>query len=116
MRRLVVFAIKENLLEIIDNFQFQLISEVGSDFSCHSCLDSLDKAHQVKESFLKNQEILVLDQMGKSSEAFTDFRIKEEEPVIVKYEPPKDVFVENYQEEDVEITAKTIKNESTERQ
>jgi hypothetical protein len=90
-----------------------LISEVGSDFSCHSCLDSLDKAHQVKESFLKNQEILVQNQNSNSNQQFTDVRIKEEEPVIVKYEPVEDAFI---QEEEAEITAKTVKNESTEKQ
>ncbi len=77
-------------------FSFQLVGLVGSDFSCQSCLDSLNTSHHVKEVFLKSQEILI--QKGSPDQLLNevDVLIKEEEPDVK--EEPSD-FLDEYREQ-----------------
>jgi hypothetical protein len=107
------------LFEINLIFLFvQLIDIVGSDFSCQSCLDSLNTAHQVKEIFLKNQELLV--QNGKLNQLVTDtdVLIKEEEPELEmeELEQNEDDFDADSQEKELETTTNSRKRKSSKRQ
>jgi hypothetical protein len=89
--------------------KFQLISLVGSDFCCHSCLDSLNKAHQVKEKFLKNQEILI-----QNDQSFVDVLIKDEESDTNYDSAEQNVIdsLEDFQEDEVKVPTKSTKKKS----
>jgi hypothetical protein len=68
----------------------------------------LNKAHQVKEKFLKNQEILI--QKSKSGEPLVEVQIKEEKP-DVKLEPAEQSVDDEDVFQDVDDSPEDIQEE-----